>query len=75
MIFSHFALLYRSNHSLLAREQTDGTKSGPITIKGKSGTKASDVVLRGDGRWVMFQIMHDYYVIKVRNPAQADRTK
>ena len=45
--------------------QAHGTESKPITIKAASGADQDDVVLRGDGNSRMFEIRHDYYIIKV----------
>ncbi|CAM9272287.1 unnamed protein product [Scytosiphon promiscuus] len=46
------------------KTKVDGTASAPITIRGKSGTERSKVVLRGDGEWRMLHVAHDYYIIQ-----------
>lgn len=45
--------------------QAHGTESKPITIKAASNADQDDVVLRGDGNSRMFEVRHDYYIIKV----------
>eukprot|EP00904_Undaria_pinnatifida_P013527 jgi/Undpi1/9304/HiC_scaffold_26.g11762.m1 len=46
------------------KTKAHGTESKPITIKAASGADQDDVVLRGDGNSRMFEIRHDYYIIK-----------
>lgn len=46
--------------------QVDGTEDEPITIRNEIGADRADCVLKGDDRSRVLEILHNYYIIEVR---------